>query len=106
MHTFVTAMILADIQCNDNPMCLNTWSQLSGLSTGDLKEMRRIFLQILNHNLHIESEEYNKWVDSVNTLVTFSGSLQVPLTPTEYSFPSRDLLPYNFDPRMVQMGSF
>ena len=67
---FIIAMHLADIQLNDKPYTLSTWSKLSGICIDNIKLMRKDFLILLDYNINISNEEYKLWTSNSSTTIS------------------------------------
>lgn len=98
-NIFITSLIIADIYLNDNPYRLKSWSELSEISIRNLVIMKKEFLEYLDYDINVTTDEYQQWVTRLYPLIVLHYSapvIQSPLKsyPTPESYYSHQIIPY------------
>lgn len=58
---FIVALMLANKFLDDNTFTNKTWSEVSGMKIKDVNIMESEFLEALDYNLFVRSDDYNIW---------------------------------------------
>jgi hypothetical protein len=71
---FLASLIIADVTTNDNAYSINSWCKVSGFSRKEIIAMRREILELLEYNIVLSKEAYEKWVNEMNDLLDNDGN--------------------------------
>jgi hypothetical protein len=65
---WLTALMLADASLNDAAYSTKSWAQVSELPVQECIRMRRVFLEVLNYDLHVNPAQYREWINTLQTI--------------------------------------
>ena len=58
---FLASLIVASKYLQDRNYANNAWSKICGLPVREINEIERRFLKLIDYNLFIGEERYNRW---------------------------------------------
>jgi Cyclin len=77
-RVIVTALVLADIHLNDSCYEVKSWSQVSRMSSTEIIEMRKEFLETLNYKLSVSVHELNALTLMLREMIVSHSQCYIP----------------------------
>ncbi|BGP40289.1 PHO85 cyclin-5 [Rhodotorula kratochvilovae] len=78
---FLAALISASKYLQDRNYSNRAWAKISGLAVGEINKNERAFLQVVQFQLHLRAEDFQRWTERLATLSPSPSPQSSPAPP-------------------------
>jgi Cyclin len=75
LKLWITALMLADATMNDAAYATKSWSLVTKIPIQECIRMRRVFLQVVNYDLHVTEVQYGLWINNLEQISAHVSSI-------------------------------
>ena len=72
---WTTALMLADAAMNDSAYATKSWAQVTKIPLAECIQMRRVFLEVVNYDLHVTESQYSSWINALQQINAHVSSI-------------------------------